>query len=54
MRHTILPITLLLLVSVAAAQIKIPAWRNGSHEKMCGLGTYQDSLGDRDHIGHDG
>src|SRR5215469_11412869 len=44
MRDSILPITLLLLVSINAAQTKTLAWRNGAHEKMCGLGTYQDSL----------
>ena len=35
---------LLLVVPIAVAQSKTPAWRNGSQEKMCGLGTYHDGL----------
>ena len=44
MRDTLLQIILLFVVSLAAGQTNTRAWRNGSHEKMCGLGTYQDSL----------
>lgn len=29
---------------LALAQANSPVWRNGAQEKMCGLGTYQDSL----------
>jgi len=36
--------TTLLLAAVATAQSNTPVWRNGSQEKMCGLGTYQDGL----------
>lgn len=35
---------LLMVVPLVTAQSKIPYWRNGSEEKMCGLGTYHDSL----------
>jgi len=42
---TLLQITLLFFVlSLASGQTNAPLWGNGSHEKMCGLGTYQDSL----------
>ena len=44
MGNTVIQIILLFVVSLAAGQTKTPAWTNGSHEKMCGLGTYQDSL----------
>lgn len=44
MRKTLLQISLLFLMPVVAAQTKTPAWKNGSHETMCGLGTYQDGL----------
>jgi hypothetical protein len=43
MRDTLLQIVLLFVVPLAAGQTNT-AWRNGSQEKMCGLGTYQDSL----------
>jgi hypothetical protein len=44
MRVAALYATLLMVVPFAAAQAKIPYWNNGSAEKMCGLGTYHDSL----------
>lgn len=44
MRDILVQITLLFVVSLASGQTNTPAWRNGDHEKMCGLGTYQDSL----------
>jgi len=44
MRESLLQIVLLFVVSLGAGQTNTPAWKNGPHEKMCGLGTYQDSL----------
>jgi hypothetical protein len=35
---------LLLIVPIAVAQGNAPVWKNGAQEKMCGLGTYHDSL----------
>jgi hypothetical protein len=35
---------LLLVVPIVVAQSNTPVWRNGAQEKMCGLGTYHDSL----------
>jgi hypothetical protein len=34
----------LLAAPIVAAQGNPPVWRNGAQEKMCGLGTYYDSL----------
>src|SRR3954469_10659939 len=44
MRSAVLCAMLMVAVRIALAQSEQPAWRNGSQEKMCGLGTYQDSL----------
>jgi len=44
MRDTLLQIILLLVASLASGQTSTPLWANGAHEKICGLGTYQDSL----------
>jgi len=44
MRDALLQVVLLFVVSLAAGQTNTPAWRDGSHEKICGLGTYHDSL----------
>jgi hypothetical protein len=35
---------ILMVVPIAMGQSKTPAWKNGSQEKICGLGTYQDGL----------
>src|SRR5215467_1010899 len=44
MRRFVLLPTFLLVVPVAFTQANAPSWRNGSQEKMCGLGTYHDAL----------
>jgi len=44
MRRFVLFPTFLLVVPVAFTQANAPWWRNGSQEKMCGLGTYHDAL----------
>ena len=44
MRAIVLYAIFLLVVPIVAAQSNPPAWRNGAQEKMCGLGTYYDSL----------
>jgi hypothetical protein len=43
-RSTIPGAILLLLVPYSLAQANMPTWINGSQERMCGLGTYHDSL----------
>jgi hypothetical protein len=44
MRDALLQIILLLVISHAVGQTSTVAWANGPREKVCGLGTYQDSL----------
>ena len=44
MRASGLCAILLLVVPTVVAQSDAPVWRNGAQEKMCGLGTYHDSL----------
>jgi hypothetical protein len=44
MRASELCAILLLVVPNVVAQSNTPAWKNGAQEKMCGLGTYYDSL----------
>jgi hypothetical protein len=44
MRAVELYALLLLAVPIVVAQSNTPVWRNGAQEKMCGLGTYHDSL----------
>jgi hypothetical protein len=44
MRASELCAILLLVVPKVVAQSNTPAWKNGAQEKMCGLGTYHDSL----------
>jgi hypothetical protein len=44
MRSVALYAFLVVVAPIAIAQTITPAWKNGSEEKICGLGTYQDSL----------
>ena len=44
MRASGLYAVFLLVVPIVAAQSNTPIWRGGTQEKICGLGTYHDSL----------
>ena len=44
MRGSALYAIFLLVMPIVATQSNTPVWKDGAQEKMCGLGTYHDSL----------